>query len=49
MLKVAHDEELRAQMSANAIARSEDFSIDKAVAAWDDLFERVVAHKNMQR
>lgn len=45
MLKVAHDEELRAQMSANAIAKSEDFSIDKAVAAWDDLFERVVAKK----
>ena len=45
MLKIAHDEGLRAQMSANAIAKSEDFSIDKAVAAWDDLFERVVAKK----
>ena len=31
MLKLAHDEELRARMSANAIAKSDDFSIDKAV------------------
>ena len=43
MLKLAHDEELRARMSANAIARSDDFSIDKAVKEWDRLFERVVA------
>ena len=45
MLKLAHDEELRARMSANAIAKSDDFSIDKAVKEWDGLFERVVAKK----
>ena len=50
MLKLAHDEELRASfsmawMSANAIAKSDDFSIDKAVKEWDGLFERVVAKK----
>lgn len=45
MLKLAHDEELRARMSANAIAKSDDFSIDKAVKEWDRLFERVVAKK----
>ena len=39
------DEELRARMSANAIAKSDDFSIDKAVKEWDGLFERVVAKK----
>ena len=49
MLKIAHDEELREQMSANAIAKSEDFSIDKAVAAWDDLFERVAANKKEKK
>ena len=31
------------RMSANAIAKSDDFSIDKAVKEWDGLFERVVA------
>ena len=45
MLKIAHDEELREQMSANAISKSDDFSIDKAVKEWDDLFERVTAKK----
>lgn len=45
MLKLAHDEELRVRMSANAIAKSNDFSIDKAVKEWDRLFERVVAKK----
>ena len=45
MLKLAHDKELRARMSANAIAKSDDFSIDKAVKEWDRLFERVVAKK----
>lgn len=45
MLKLAHDEDLRRQMSANAIVKSADFNIDKAVDAWNDLFKRVTAKK----
>lgn len=32
-------------MSANAIVKSADFNIDKAVDAWNDLFKRVTAKK----
>ena len=45
MLRLAHDEDLRRQMSANAIVKSADFNIDKAVDAWNDLFKRVTAKK----
>ena len=48
MLKLAHDDELRQKMSSNAIAKSEDFAIEKAVKEWDDLFERVIAKKRGQ-
>ena len=48
MLKLAHDDELRQKMSINAIAKSEDFAIEKAVKEWDDLFERVIAKKRGQ-
>ena len=42
MLALAHDEQLRSQMSVNAIQKSEDFDVKKAVKAWDDLFLRLV-------
>ena len=48
MLKLAHDGDLRRQMSENAIVKSDDFSIDKAVKEWNGLFERVVAEKRGQ-
>ena len=48
MLKLAHDDELRQKMSINAIAKSEDFAIEKAVKEWDELFERVTAKKRGQ-
>ena len=39
MLKLAHDEELRVRMSANAIDQGlMIFAIDKAVKEWDRLF-----------
>lgn len=37
MLKLAHDEELRREMSRNAIWKSEDFAIEKAVKEWNRL------------
>ena len=43
MLKLAHDDDLRKQMSANAIAKSGDFAIAKAVKEWNDLFHRLMA------
>ena len=42
MLKLAHDEELRREMSRNAIWKSEDFTIEKAVKEWNRLFNRVM-------
>ena len=42
MLKLAHDEELRREMSRNAIWKSEDFAIEKAVKEWNRLFNRVM-------
>ena len=42
MLKLAHDDELRHQMHRNAIEKSADFNIDKAVVAWNDLFNRLM-------
>lgn len=42
MLKLAHDEELRREMSRNAIWKSEDFAIEKAVKEWNNLFNRVM-------
>lgn len=42
MLKLAHDDELREQMSKNAIEKSGDFAIEKAVEAWNDLFHRLI-------
>ena len=42
MLKLAHDDELREQMSRNAIEKSADFNIEKAVDAWNDLFHRLL-------
>ena len=42
MLKLAHDEELRREMSRNAIWKSEDFAIQKAVKEWNRLFNRVM-------
>lgn len=43
MLTLAHDDALREQMSANAIAKSSDFAIEKAVKEWNDLFHRLMA------
>ena len=43
MLTLAHDDALREQMSANAIAKSGDFAIEKAVKEWNDLFHRLMA------
>ena len=42
MLKIAHDDELRHEMSRNAIEKSADFDIKYAVADWNDLFRRVM-------
>ncbi|WP_373215287.1 glycosyltransferase [Ruminococcus sp. 5_1_39BFAA] len=41
MLKLAHDDELRKQMSANAIEKSGDFAIEHAVKDWNGLFSRL--------
>lgn len=41
MTKLAHDDELRKQMSENALKKSDDFDIRYAVADWNDLFERI--------
>ena len=43
MLTLTHDDALREQMSANAIAKSGDFAIEKAVKEWNDLFHRLMA------
>lgn len=45
MLKLAHDDELRRQMSENAIRKSEDFDVKYAVRAWDDLFVRLMEER----
>lgn len=42
MLALAHNDGLRHQMHRNAIEKSADFNIDKAVAAWNDLFHRLL-------
>ncbi len=42
MLKLAHDEELRREMSRNAIWKSEDFAIERTVKEWNRLFNRVM-------
>ena len=42
MLKLAHDDELRRKMSRNAIWKSEDFAIEKAVSEWNHLFEELM-------
>lgn len=42
MLKLAHDDELRVQMSLNAIEKSRDFDIERAVEDWNNLFKRLV-------
>lgn len=42
MLKVAHNEELRRQLSQNAIEKSADFSMEKTVKEWNKLFENIV-------
>ena len=42
MLLLAHDDGLRRQMHQNAIEKSADFNIDKAVTAWNDLFQRLM-------
>lgn len=42
MLKLAHDEKLRQQMSRNAIEKSDDFAIEHAVKDWNDLFGRLM-------
>lgn len=41
MLQLAHDDSLRHKMSQNAIVKSDDFAIEKAVKSWNDLFERL--------
>lgn len=41
MLKLAHDDELRKQMSVNAIEKSGDFAIENAVKDWNGLFSRL--------
>lgn len=42
MLKIAHDDELRAKMSQNAIKKSDDFDIKYAVEDWNNLFNRIM-------
>ena len=42
MLKLAHDENLRVQMHKNAIEKSGDFAIEKAVEEWNGLFKRLM-------
>lgn len=42
MLKLAHDEDLRVQMHKNAIEKSGDFAIEKAVEEWNGLFKRLL-------
>lgn len=42
MLKLAHNEDLRIQMSQNAMVKSEDFAIENAVREWNNLFERLM-------
>lgn len=39
MLKLAHNDEIRYQMSRNAIEKSKDFDIDKTVEEWNKLFK----------
>lgn len=41
MLRLAHDEELRKTISQNAIKKSEDFRVENAAKAWNDLFFRL--------
>lgn len=41
MTDIAHNEELRREMSQNAIKKSNDFDIANAVAEWNDLFDRI--------
>lgn len=45
MLKLAHDDDLRKQMSMNAIEKSGDFAIEKAVEEWKNLFNRLLDNK----
>lgn len=45
MLKLAHDEDLRREMSQNAIVKSADFDMDKTVAEWNGLFQRLLHEK----
>ena len=46
MLKIAHDENLRRSMSENAVLKSEDFAVEKAVREWDGLFSRLMGAEN---
>lgn len=45
MLKVAHDEAYREELSRNAIEKSEEYDITKTVKEWNDLFERVMKNQ----
>ena len=42
MLKLATNDELRNQMSQNAIVKSRDFDIEKTIVEWNCLFERLM-------
>ncbi|MFV0465955.1 MAG: glycosyltransferase [Lachnospiraceae bacterium] len=42
MLTLAHSDELRRTMSLNAIEKSKDFDIEKAVTEWNGLFTRIL-------
>lgn len=41
MTEIAQNDELRKQMSENAIKKSEDFDIKYAVSDWNNLFDRI--------
>ena len=45
MLKLAHNDELRAQMSKYAIVKSEDYAIENAVEEWNKLFTTLMGEK----
>lgn len=49
MLKLAHDPGLRAEMSKNAIRKSEDFSVEKSVEAWNGLFAELMGVKSFSQ
>jgi glycosyltransferase involved in cell wall biosynthesis len=42
MLELAHNDDLRKQMYHNAIEKSAEFDIEKTVAEWNKLFQRLI-------